>query len=227
MSILEDLLSLFYPSLCAGCGSPLVHGETIICLACLADLPCSGIEDGVDNPVSQIFYGRIKLGFAYSLCRFDKGGHFQHLLHALKYKGNNDLAILLGAILGKKMLLFDFSQDIDCIVPVPLHRKREKERGFNQSMEIAKGFSGATSIPVAGYNLIRKCATTTQTAKNRVERWENVREVFQLINPSYFAGKHILLIDDVVTTGATLEACATLLLELSGTRVSVATLAYA
>jgi len=227
MIFLEDLIALFYPRLCAGCNSSLVKGEDVLCLNCLADLPRTNYHLQGENPVFQQFTGRARIELATSFCRFDKGGRLQHLLHQLKYKGNREVGHKMGLIFG-----FDLNQStryctIDAIIPVPLHPKKEKKRGFNQSAEICKGLSQAMARPLILGNLIREVHTDSQTRKGRFERWENVSGIFSVKDGASLMDKHLLLVDDVVTTGATLEACCIPLLKIAGVRVSIATLATA
>lgn len=226
-SLLEDFLSLFYPRLCAGCQTSLVRGEELICLGCLLDLPKTGFEKVADNPVSQLFWGRVDIQLATALCSFDKGGLMQHLMHRLKYKGSRETGEMLGKVLGHDLKRIAAWNDIDVLVPVPLHPGRERERGYNQSTEIGRGLAGALEKPMVCGNLVRNHYSETQTRKGKYERWENVRELFGVKESQTLEGKHILLVDDVVTTGATLEACAKVLLKVPGVRVSIATLAYA
>lgn len=227
MTLFDDLISLFYPQLCAGCNTSLVNGEDVLCLHCLADLPRTNYHLFPENPVFQIFIGRVNITLASSFCRFDKGGRLQHLLHQLKYKGNCDVGIKMGILFGYDLIQSSSYQDIDAIIPVPLHPKKEKKRGYNQSAEICKGLSESMNRPVISDNLVREIHTTSQTRKGRFERWENVSGIFNVKNENSLTGKHLLLVDDVVTTGATLEACCEPLLKIPGVRVSIATLASA
>ena len=227
MALFDDLISLFYPRLCAGCNTSLVNGEDILCLHCLADLPRTNYHLFPENPVFQIFIGRVNITLASSFCRFDKGGRLQHLLHQLKYKGNSEVGIKMGILFGYDLIQSSSYQDIDAIIPVPLHPKKEKKRGYNQSAEICKGLSESMNRPVISGNLVREIHTSSQTRKGRFERWENVSGIFNVKNEASLIGKHLLLVDDVVTTGATLEACCEPLLKIPGVRVSIATLASA
>jgi len=227
ISCLDDLLSLFYPRLCAGCQTSLVRGENVICLDCLADLPKTGFERINDNPVAQLFWGRAEIKVATAFCSFDKGGIMQHLLHRLKYKGSAEIGEKLGTLFGNDLSQCACFREIELLIPVPLHPKKERKRGYNQSAVIGKGMSAAMGRPLMQDNLLRNHYSDTQTNKGRFERWENVKELFSVRKPELLEGKHLLLIDDVVTTGSTLEACAQALLKVPGTRVSVATLAYA
>ena len=227
MIFLDDLVALFYPRLCAGCNSSLVKGEDVLCLNCLADLPRTNYHLYFENPVFQQFIGRVRIEYATSFCRFDKGGRLQHLLHQLKYKGNRAVGHKLGLIFGYDLIQNAIYSNIDAIMPVPLHPKKEKKRGFNQSVEICKGLSQAMGRPLILGNLVREIHTDSQTRKGRFERWENVSGIFSVKNGATLTGKHLLLVDDVVTTGATLEACCIPLLKIPGVKVSIATLATA
>ncbi len=227
MTRFDDLISLFYPRLCAGCNTALVKGEEVLCLHCLADLPRTNYHLLAENPVFQLFIGRANITLASSFCRFDKGGRLQHLLHQLKYKGNCEVGKKMGVLFGYDLIQSSSYQEIDAIIPVPLHPKKEKKRGYNQSAEICKGLADSMNRPVISGNLVREVHTSTQTRKGRFERWENVSGIFIVKNEALLAGKHLLLVDDVVTTGATLEACCEPLLKISGVRVSIATLASA
>lgn len=226
-SYLQDFLFLFYPKLCCGCEIPLVRGEEVICLLCLADLPRTGFEKDPGNPVAQLFWGRTSFSMATAFSSFEKGGIMQRMMHRLKYKGEEEIGRKLGQIFGFDLSKSEYYFDIDLVVPVPLHRRREKERGYNQSAGIAEGIAASFGKPMVVRNLVRNHYSETQTHKGRFERWVNVRSLFEVRNPGKLEGKHILLVDDVVTTGATLEACAQELLMVPGVRVSVAVLAYA
>jgi len=227
MTLFDDFISLFYPRLCAGCNTPLVKGEDVLCLNCLADLPRTNYHVFKDNPVFHIFMGRSNITLAASFCSFDKGGRLQHLLHQLKYKGNHEVGRKMGKLFGYDLIQTLLYQDIDAILPVPLHPQKEKKRGFNQSVEICNGMSEMMNRPIILGNLVRELYTSSQTRKGRFERWENVSGIFNVKNETSLIGKHLLLVDDVVTTGATLEACCEPLLKIPGVRVSIATIASA
>lgn len=181
----------------------------------------------MENPVAQLFWGRVQLKGASSLFLFEKGSKYQTLLHLLKYKGAKNVGVFLGKLLGAELMNTPFHQ-ADLIIPVPLHKKREQKRGYNQSEIIALGLEIILSIPVNNKVIFRGEQTDSQTKKNRIERWENMENVFRLCeNPCLPENPSFLLIDDVVTTGATLEACAEVLLKIPGAQVSVATVACA
>ena len=227
MTWFDDFISLFYPSLCAGCSTSLVRGEDVLCLNCMADLPRTNYHYNPENPIFQIFMGRANITLATSFCRFDKGGRLQHILHELKYKGNCEAGHKMGLLFGYDLMQSELFHDIDAIIPVPLHPRKEKKRGYNQSTEICKGLSESMNKPMMTGNLIRVVHTSTQTRKGRFERWENVSGIFKVSKPGLLIGKHVLIVDDVITTGATLEACCEPLLRVAGAKVSIATVACA
>jgi ComF family protein len=180
-----------------------------------------------DNPVSQIFWGRVKIEHALSFYYFIKGGILQKLVHEIKYRGAKELAYELGKESAYVLKESDFFSKIDYLCPVPLHKQKEKKRGYNQSEWIARGLSEVLNIPVEKNILKRKIYTSTQTKKNRQQRWENVKDAFDIGEKHKLEKKHILIVDDVLTTGATLEACAQNILEIDGVKVSIFTLAFA
>jgi ComF family protein len=225
MSVFNDLLSLFFPQLCAGCNSPLVKGEDILCLNCLGDLPKSNYKDGKENPLALNFLGRANISYAASYYFFDKGGKVQHILHQLKYKGRKEIGYKMGLMFGNELIQNSQFGEIDAIVPVPLHPRKQRSRGYNQSIEICRGLSEAMNRPLITGNLIRKVYTSSQTMKGRYERWENVSGIFKVKDSRALSGKHLLLVDDIITTGATIEACCQPLLAIQDVKVSIAALA--
>lgn len=225
--ICKDLLEFVYPSLCITCGERLISAEIHICMKCWLDLPVTNFHLNGDNDVARLFWGRINIQNATSWFYYRKGSRYQKLIHFIKYRGIKELGFEAGLRLGNLLSLAANFQTIDIIVPVPLHTKKEKERGFNQSEWIAGGIAKSFSHPVVTGNLCRIVYNPTQTQKDRYGRWQNVEGIFSIKDPGTFEGKHILLIDDVVTTGSTLEACASELLKINNTTVSIATLAFA
>lgn len=226
-SYVNAFTELFFPRICYGCGAHLFSSEQEICKRCIRRLPRTGFELVDDDPVSQIFWGRVKLEKATSLYYYRKGEMLQQLLHRLKYKGNHQMGQVLGTQMGNVLSQSGFMVNIDMIIPVPLHEKKLKQRGYNQSEHIAIGLSQASGVEVVKNRLVRTIHTESQTLKGRFERWENVSSIFSVTNPESLNGKHILIIDDVVTTGATLEACVQAVLQNSRVKVSVATVGYA
>ncbi len=226
-NLFSDFFQLFYPNTCASCGQKLVTNEKVICTHCLADLPRTNFHNQYDNPVSQIFWGRVNIQNATAFFRFQKGSRFQDLLHLLKYKGRQDVGIELGRQLGFELKNSDLYKNLEIVIPVPLHPKRQHKRGYNQAECIANGIAESMGIEVQAKNIVRNVATQTQTKKSRIERWQNVESIFELKEPQQLKNKNVLLVDDVVTTGATLEACAQILLKADGIKVSIAALAMA
>ncbi|MEN8116424.1 MAG: phosphoribosyltransferase family protein [Bacteroidota bacterium] len=224
---ISDILELFFPSLCIACGERLISQEKFVCFSCWFDLPVTNFHENPENKVAQLFWGRVKIENATSFFSYKKGSKYQQLIHFIKYKGQKKLGLEAGRKFGYVLRETESFSCIDTVVPVPLHPKKEKIRGFNQSSWIAQGVAEAMGKTLSDNNLYRKIHTSTQTRKNRYERWQNVEGIFGLKNPEEYSGKHILLVDDVVTTGSTLEACAFQLLKLPKTKVSIATLAFA
>lgn len=181
----------------------------------------------INNPVEKIFQGRIEICAATSGFYFTKGMLIQSLIHQLKYKGNKEIGLYLGNIMGKSLLESDRFSDIDVLVPLPLFPHKEHKRGYNQSTILCNGMSEVMEIPVITGNVIRKRFTQTQTKKHRLERWENVEGSFDVLDKQQLIGKHVLLVDDVITTGATLEACGAEILKVNNVQLSIATLAIA
>jgi ComF family protein len=220
----EGLLALIFPEVCLVCGNKLVNQEKYLCTNCLTDIPRTRFHSDPENIIQQTFWGRVPLKYATSFFYFTKGSRYQKLMHSFKYSQKKEIGLVLGQLLGAE--LKKHWEDLpDIIVPVPLHPKKLKKRGYNQSEWIARGLSLTLQAPVDNEILIRTIANPTQTRKGRFDRWKNVASIFA-INKTV-ANRHILLVDDVITTGATLEACAQTLLTMENTEVSVTTLAYA
>ena len=224
---LADFVSLLFPELCSACRESLMANEHLICTDCLYNLPFTNFHLQADNIVAQQFWGKIELEGAYSLYYFSKGGKIQNLMHQFKYKGMKQIGNLLGNIAGGQLIKNKVFNTVDVIIPVPLHKKRMTQRGFNQSLCFAEGLSEKLNAAVENNNLVRITATETQTHKSRFARFENMQEVFTVKNPERLINKHVLLVDDVITTGSTLEACGTELLKIQGLKLSIATIAYA
>ncbi|MEJ2595045.1 MAG: ComF family protein [bacterium] len=224
---IPDLINLFFPRICHACREPLIDQENVLCMSCSLKLPRTNFHLRHDNPVAMVFWGRVRIEAATSFLFFNKGGRVQQLMHALKYRGNRKVGIYLGKLFGSALSDADTFREADLIIPVPLHPRKLHKRGYNQSEMIGQGLSDTMDKPLNTQSLSRIVHTASQTRKSRYSRWENVKDVFQVNHPEHVAGRHILLVDDVLTTGATLEACATKLLEVEHTKVSMATLAYA
>lgn len=225
--LFNDLLSLLYPELCQACGNSLFRNEHSICLSCLYKLPKTNFHLEKNNLIEMLFWGRVVLQKACSFLYFRKGNRVQNSIHALKYKSKREIGIYLGELLAKDLKKNNWLDDIDIIIPVPLYYKKQLIRGYNQSEEFAKGLIKGSNLRIENNVLQRIIPSETQTKKSRYKRWENVNEHFKLNQTDIIKGKHILIVDDVITTGATIEACAQKLLSVEGTKISVATLAYA
>lgn len=223
----DDLIALLYPNLCLACSENLPTRNEIICLRCQLELPRTNFHLEKENPFTERFWGRIPLESGASLYHFVKGGRIQELLHRLKYEGKREIGIKLGEWYGRQLKDSPDFQAVDVIIPVPLHPRKERLRGYNQSAMFAQGLAEAMDKSWHKEVLIRKVFTETQTQKSRAERLENVKDVFEIRNPEKIKGKHILLVDDVMTTGATMEVCGAKLLEITGTKLSMATIALA
>jgi ComF family protein len=180
-----------------------------------------------DNPIEKLFWGRVTIFSAAAFYNFGKGGKVQQLIHQLKYKGQKEVGITLGKLYGYELKRSEKFKDIDIIIPVPLHPRKKKKRGYNQSEFFAEGLSKTLKASTDFQTLSRAKESSTQTKKSRFSRWENVESIFQLNDWEPLKGKHILLVDDVITTGATLEACAQTLLQIPNVKVSIATIAHA
>lgn len=223
--IFADLFQLLFPRNCNACGTALFYGEKTICVKCLHDLPFTDFHLYPKNPAARIFWGRIPVHQVIALLYFKKGTRVQQLIHQLKYKGQTDIGFLLGNRIGENILLS--SQKPDLIIPIPLHPKKEHSRGYNQSQSIAEGIANILQIPISTKLLTRKINTTTQTRKNRYNRFENLKDAFEIKSSPDLKNLHILLVDDLLTTGATFEACGKLLLDNGLNKLSIAALAYA
>jgi ComF family protein len=224
--ILQSLLHYCYPHICAGCGNELFGRRSEICLRCLHAMPATHFEIYPRNPAEKIFWGRLKLESATAQFYFTKDSIMQSLMHELKYRGNKELGIQLGRIMGGQIQKSNrFS--VDGLVPLPLFPAKEKKRGYNQAALLCTGIAEIMKIPVLDKVVIRPAHTETQTRKGRIERWKNIEGKFMIKNASDIENNHLLLVDDVVTTGATLESCGNEILKAASVRLSVAALCIA
>lgn len=224
--LIEDVFNLFYPRLCLNCGDGLIRGEDYICTKCLYKLPRTNFHKQRENIVEQLFWGKVQIEKATAFCYYQKKGILQNLILKIKYHGAKELGFMLGQEFGYDLVDSEFSK-VDMIIPVPLHPKREKRRGYNQSEWIGQGIAKVIDKPVDTKILKRTVYNATQTKKGRFERWINVENIFQVIYPEKIIGKHILLVDDVITTGSTIEACLQAILKHENTKVSVAVIGVA
>ncbi len=224
---LADLIQLFYPKLCFACGKPLMKTEECLCIDCNYNLPQTDFHLAHDNPVTNQFFGKIDIKSATSCYYFSKGGKVQHLVHQFKYMGYKEIGLYVGKGYGLKLRNSFLFQGIDYIVPVPLHPKREKARGYNQAEWFARGLAESMNIGINTKVLRRVIVSETQTNKSRYKRWENVREIFSLGETNGMENKHLLLVDDVITTGSTIEAAAQVLKQIQGVEISICSMACA
>jgi ComF family protein len=223
---LTDFISLIYPRYCLACHDGLAKGEELICTRCIHELPRTGFHDHRENPMFMRIDGRMRVEYAFAFLHFQKGGRVQQLLHALKYQNHPEVGFQLGKVYGYELHKAGFSQQFDSIIPIPLHPLKQRRRGYNQSDLFAKGLGESMNLKVYAYAVQRLVMTETQTRKSKLMRWQNVEEVFRISRPDVLSGKRVLLVDDVITTGATVEACGQELLRAGCTSVSIASIAY-
>ena len=216
----------FFPHHCAGCGSDHIHQDALLCSQCFYRLPITDYFNRSDNPVEKTFWGRIPIAAAGSWLYFSKGSGIKQLLHALKYHHRPDIGIQLGRAMGVALKAADRFDHVDALIPLPLFPERERIRGYNQAERIAVGMSEVLHIPVFNDVVKRVRATKTQTKQDRRGRWQNIYNSFAVSQPQAIFQKRLLLIDDIITTGATLEACGQALLEHRPRSLSIATVAY-
>ena len=230
MTVLRDAVAgfsdLFFPTICYGCGNNVLAKNQLLCLRCLSSLPLTNFHLIDGNPVEKIFWGRMQVQRAASLLFFSKNSVVQSLLHELKYRGKKDVGYYCGRLMGDALKQSSLYSGVDIIVPLPLFKSKKRKRGYNQSELLAIGISEVINKPVVATAVERVVQTETQTKKNRVERWQNMNQGFLVTDAYSLNGKHILLVDDVVTTGATLEACGSALLSVPGSALSLFTFAY-
>lgn len=224
---LGSFLSLLFPRCCVVCGRPLAKGEECLCTMCNVELPRTDYHLRKDNPVEKLFWGKIPLERATSFYFYRKGSDFRQILHQLKYGGQKGIGAIMGRYMAAELQQSGFFEGVDVILPVPLHKKKQQIRGYNQSEWIARGITAVTGIPIDTEAVVRRKNTETQTRKSSLERWENVEGIFELHHAETLVGKHILIVDDVLTTGATTVECASCLTGIEGIRISVLTLAVA
>lgn len=229
MKLWTDLREFFFPRICPICGKKLLLTEEILCTGCLTGLPYTHILNSPGNEMERSFWGRFPIRRASSLCYYARGSKISSLLHDMKYHGARTACIQMGELLASELHPSGFFEGIDCLIPVPLHPRRQRTRGYNQSELLARGISAFTGIPVCTDALHRIHHNPTQTHKHGYERWLNAENLFALSDKALptLQHKHIMLVDDVLTTGATLTACADVLVSIPGIQISLVTLAWA
>lgn len=225
--LFQDFMSLIYPRCCMGCQDGLVKGEETLCTKCIHELPRTEYHLDQENPIFKRLYNRVPIKQAFSFFIFNKGGKVQNLLHELKYNNHPEIGRVVGKVYGEELHKNGLNEQIDEILPIPLHPSKQRRRGYNQSEEFAIGLAERLGVCCVSDALQRRTKTETQTKKSKLRRWENVKEVFQVVNSESIRGKRILLVDDVITTGATIEACAQILFDAGCASLSVASIAYA
>jgi len=224
LALINNLIKLFLPEVCVACGVELLKSELGACLSCLYKIPRTNNFLKENNSVEMLMAGRIPFERIATFSYFTEEGVLRPMIHKLKYYNGKNIGLLLGKMFGEDLLASDFINSIDIIVPVPLHPKKERSRGYNQSELIANGISKATGIPVVPNNLIRLVFNPTQTKRTKTERWKNVSGIFEINDITVFESKHILLVDDVITTGSTIEACGYALHNCENLKISIATI---
>jgi ComF family protein len=223
--MIKELSSLLFPVLCYACGESIGQVDRRICISCLQEFPRTDFYKSKNNLVEKKFWGRVKIEKGTSFLYFQGKGKVQQLIHKFKYDGHKEIGISLGSWAASELLEDGFFDGIDLLVPMPIHGIKKEIRGFNQSDLIVEGVSKVTRIE-AKYNLVKKEAnTSSQTRKSRFRRWKNVKSTFRVIDSQPFKGKHILLVDDVITTGATIEACAIEILKIPNVKLSILSIA--
>jgi len=223
----RSLLKLFFPDQCQACDALLSRGETLLCTDCRHNLPINLLHHTTYNPIKKVLYGRVSLELATSLFYFDKKSRVQQLIHNLKYRNQEHISTFLGDWLGAELAHLEEYKKIDVVVPVPLHISRLKERGYNQVAGFGQGIAKALGISYNDKVLYRKKATKTQVFKNRGGRGAEVIDSFDITETQSLKNKHIMLVDDLITTGGTLEGCALALNKIEGVKISVVVMAIA
>ena len=223
----ESIINLFFPKVCSGCSSFLLSNENVICTVCRHDIPMTNHHLNPENDAFKKFYGRIPVVHASALFYFHKKGIVQELIHNLKYKGHEEIGTILGEWYSEDLKNIDSLKSVDEIIPVPLHPKKLKERGYNQVTAFGTALSSSLNIDYNDSLLIRNVYSKTQSKKNLLGRTEGIETIFDVSFTEKDHNKHFLLIDDVITTGATLEACSRALLKIPGAKISIVCMAMA
>lgn len=223
----QNLINLFFPQICEACKIPLQDNEKSVCITCRHELPVTNFHFENNDAVKKLLYGRVELENATALFHFSKKGLVQELLHNLKYRGHEQIGKFLGDWLGGELKTLQAYQTIDVVVPVPIHKKSKRERGYNQVTKFGEQIAKALNTEYIENALLKNSYTKRQVFKDRVTRFEDVNKRFEIGNTNNLFKKHILLVDDVITTSATIEACALLLQTIPDVKISIATMAIA
>ena len=225
--MVKNLLNLFFPKVCYACNNLLLDNEKQICTICRHDLPVTNYHFDDDETIKKVLYGRVNLELATALLKFEKKGIVQQLIHNLKYRGHENIGKVLGEWLGNELKSLEVYNSIEMVVPVPLHKRKLRKRGYNQVETFGRELAKALEVEYIDNVLIKTSRTKTQVFKKRMARWNDTNEVFSIHNESLIKGKHILLVDDIITTGATIEACSNILKKVINVKISLATMAIA
>jgi ComF family protein len=224
---LNDLLSLFFPPICLGCKGPVASENILLCTFCQANLPFTDFHGKKDNKMEMRFWGRINIVHATAFLHFQKGSFVQNILHFLKYEHREDAGIYLGTWYGRILGESEVFRNVDWVIPVPIHKNRIKKRGYNQVEQFSRCIARQIGKEFRGDLLIRVKNSVTQTNRNREERFSHLEHTFLWKNKQELINKHLLIIDDIMTTGATFEACCRPIQNLEGVHISICTLAIA
>jgi ComF family protein len=226
-NISNSISHLLFPHNCLGCATDILNDDDSICARCAAELPITNYFKSANNPVEKIFFGRLKVENGGATFYYTKDSLIQHLMVQLKYKGTKEVGYYFGRLMGTELKKENRFNDVDAFIPLPLNEKKEFKRGYNQAMEICKGIASVWQKPIINNAVARTIFTETQTHENRINRWLNMEGVFAIDNQKAIEGKHILLVDDIITTGATLESCGAEILKVANTKLSIACAACA
>ncbi len=225
--MIKNLINIFFPKVCYGCDNMMTDNEKYVCTKCRHELPVTNFHFDNKEAVKKVLYGRVQLENATSLLRFEKKGIVQELLHKLKYKGYQEIGKFFGDWLGSELRLSNNYREVDMVIAVPLDSRKLRKRGYNQVHYFSKAIAESFGVPVLDNVLLKTGTTQTQVFKKRSLRWNTNKEVFKVADYKFISGKHILLCDDIITTGATIEACANQLLKAPDVKISIATMAIA
>jgi ComF family protein len=224
--MVQGFSHLLFPSICVGCGGDLNHANQLVCLRCFHQLPETHFYDFPNNPIEKIFWGRVPILAASCHYYFSKQSILQNIVHQFKYEGKKQVGEQFGKLMAEALMQSPRFSEMDVLLPLPLFANRQKKRGYNQAQVLCESIAKRMKIPVLSNAMQRISATETQTHKSRIDRWRNMEGKFQLVNRASLRNKHVLLVDDIITTGATIDACASELLLVEGIRISIAALAY-
>lgn len=225
--MLKSIINLFFPKVCYACHNLLNDNEDTICMDCRHDLPITNFHFDNNDSVAKVLYGRAKIENGTALFRFEKKGNVQRLIHNLKYKDHEHIGFVLGNWLGGELKTLESYKNIDVVIPVPLHKNKLKKRGYNQVALFGQQVAEALNADYLDDVLVKVTNTKSQVNKKRLARWTNSDELFTLKNIEAIDNKHILVVDDIITTGATLEACISILNQAKNIKISIATMAIA